>query len=241
MQSRTADLVSDTSVDEVVTHEHLVASAKEVCEQPVLLASASEPSISGMWDFCSAVLQHTHPKHALPKHTHAHSCCFFVVFFFPSTLTLWLKNSRILICFLSSFFFSFFFFSWLFPPRLFIKGSLGMKAAGFSFLSWGVLRLLLSLLSPNSRIPAEYPMLYLQGLRFLLFSLSRPKWGRGGGGWGCAKQKLAARAEPGPFALGASSAVPLTRLPCPGSLLKMDPKFGRGPAEYSLPCWMTIL
>ncbi|XP_042737474.1 LOW QUALITY PROTEIN: centrosomal protein kizuna [Lagopus leucura] len=47
VQSRTADLVSDTSVDEVVTHEHLVASAKEVCEQPVLLASASEPSVSG--------------------------------------------------------------------------------------------------------------------------------------------------------------------------------------------------
>lgn len=86
-------------------------------------------------------------------------------------------------------------------------------------------------------------MLRLQGLRFLLFSLSRPKWGRGGrgGGWGCAKQKLAARAEPGPFALGASPAVPLTRLPCPGSLLKMDPKFEKGPAEYSLPCWKTIL
>lgn len=88
VQSRTADLASDTSVDEVVTHEHLVASAKEVCEQPVLLASASEPSISGMWDFCSAVLQHTHPKHALPKHTHAHSCCFFVVFFSFNSYTL---------------------------------------------------------------------------------------------------------------------------------------------------------
>uniref|UniRef100_A0A8V0Z4W0 Centrosomal protein kizuna n=1 Tax=Gallus gallus TaxID=9031 RepID=A0A8V0Z4W0_CHICK len=47
LQSRTADLASDTSVEEVVTREHLVASAKEVCEQPVLLASAPEPSITG--------------------------------------------------------------------------------------------------------------------------------------------------------------------------------------------------
>uniref|UniRef100_A0A8C9EHQ7 Centrosomal protein kizuna n=1 Tax=Pavo cristatus TaxID=9049 RepID=A0A8C9EHQ7_PAVCR len=46
MQSRTADLASDASVQEVVTHEHLVASAKEVCEQPVLLAPAPEPSVS---------------------------------------------------------------------------------------------------------------------------------------------------------------------------------------------------
>ncbi|XP_072188374.1 centrosomal protein kizuna [Excalfactoria chinensis] len=47
VQSRTADLASDTSVKEVVTHEHLVTSAKEVCEQPVLLAPAPEPGISG--------------------------------------------------------------------------------------------------------------------------------------------------------------------------------------------------
>ncbi|XP_031459219.1 centrosomal protein kizuna isoform X2 [Phasianus colchicus] len=47
MQGRTADLASDTSVEEEVTHDHLVASAKEVCEQSVLLAPAPEPSISG--------------------------------------------------------------------------------------------------------------------------------------------------------------------------------------------------
>ncbi|XP_019469000.1 centrosomal protein kizuna-like [Meleagris gallopavo] len=68
-QSRTADLASDTSVEEVVTHEHLVASAKEVCEQSVLLAPAPEPSISGMWNLCSAVLQHAHPKHKHPEQT----------------------------------------------------------------------------------------------------------------------------------------------------------------------------
>ncbi|XP_021246265.1 centrosomal protein kizuna isoform X2 [Numida meleagris] len=47
VQSRTADLASGTSVEEEVTHKHLVASAKEVCEQPVLLAPIPEPSISG--------------------------------------------------------------------------------------------------------------------------------------------------------------------------------------------------
>lgn len=47
VQSSTADLASDTSVEEVMTHKHLVTSAKEVCEQPVLLAPAPEPSISG--------------------------------------------------------------------------------------------------------------------------------------------------------------------------------------------------
>ncbi|OXB58537.1 hypothetical protein ASZ78_009876 [Callipepla squamata] len=45
VQSRTTDLASDTSVEEVVAPEHLVASAKEVCEQPVLLALAPEPVI----------------------------------------------------------------------------------------------------------------------------------------------------------------------------------------------------
>ncbi|XP_015712151.1 centrosomal protein kizuna isoform X3 [Coturnix japonica] len=47
VQSSTADLASDTSVEEVMTHKHLVTSAKEVCEHPVLLAPAPEPSISG--------------------------------------------------------------------------------------------------------------------------------------------------------------------------------------------------
>ncbi|NXJ12210.1 KIZ protein, partial [Odontophorus gujanensis] len=45
VQSRATDLASDTSVEEVVAPEHLVASAKKVCEQPVLLAPVPEPVI----------------------------------------------------------------------------------------------------------------------------------------------------------------------------------------------------
>lgn len=167
--------------------------------------------------------------------THVHTAAVF----FPTTLILWLNNSRTLICFLL---FLLFFFFWLFPSRLLIKGLVGVKAVGFSFLSWGVLRPLFFLLTPDSRISPEYPLLHLQGLSFLLFSLSRPKWGRGGGGgWGCAKQKLAASSWTWAFCTGASPAVPPTRLPLSGSLLKMDPKFGRGPAECSMPHWMIIL
>ncbi|OXB74321.1 UNVERIFIED_CONTAM: hypothetical protein H355_006850 [Colinus virginianus] len=64
VRSRTTDLASDTSVEEVVAPEHLVASAKEVCEQPVLLALAPEPGAQCNLNTQQAASQDSSSTHA---------------------------------------------------------------------------------------------------------------------------------------------------------------------------------
>ncbi|XP_065595571.1 centrosomal protein kizuna [Cyrtonyx montezumae] len=75
VQSRATDLASDTSVEEVVAPEHLVASAKKVCKQPVLMAPVPEP---GPWcnlNTQQAVSQDSSSTHTAENSLQLPSCC----------------------------------------------------------------------------------------------------------------------------------------------------------------------
>lgn len=177
MESRTADLNSDISVEEEdVTREHLVASAED--KQPVPVAFVPEPGISEEDQESIPGMMEPLPDcaGAHVSQTDAPGCCFF-----PYTSCILLE----VYCH-SHFFFLFFLLLTVFTPRPFITGSLGAEATQFFTFQLGYsdARQLYASTLLCSPLLAEWLLIILcsipQGFGFfLLFTVSRQK---GGGG-----------------------------------------------------------
>lgn len=175
VESRTADLNSDTSVEEEeVTREHLVASAEDT--QPVPVAFVPEPSISeeDQESIPGMMVPLLNSVGAHVSQTDAPGCCFF----FPTPLVFCLKYTVTLTFF--------FFLLTVFPPRPFITGSLGAEATQFFTFQLGYsdTRQLYASTLLCSPLLAEWLLIILRSIPqgfgfFLLFTVSRQKAGGG--------------------------------------------------------------